>query len=323
MYQIVCNHPNLETPWEAMELIEAEDPSPGPGEVVVDVKVRPINPSDILLLSGRHRLPLTKNNPVGIEGAGMIHAVGPGVDLHVGQMVAIPFGGTWRERMCICAEDAIVVPEGIDIEQASMLSINPVTAAGLLEGVSAGQAIVLNAANSTLGRMILALSARRNIRAIALVRRPEAIVGLEEVGAHAVLIDEGEDIDEQVKAAAGDRKVILALDAVAGMASSRMHRCVSDGGELIIFGLLSSDQVVLPARDVVFRDVTIRGYSRLRVMRSLPSARRAAILEDVAELMRQGVFHSPIARRFALKDAAEAVRVHETEPRAGKTLLVS
>lgn len=324
MYQIVCNEPHSTQPWRALEVIETEAPTPGPGEVVIDVKARPINPADILLLSGRHMVQLTKDNPVGIEGAGMIAEVGPGVELERGQVVAIPFGGTWREKICLPAEEVIALPSGVDMHQAAMLSVNPVTAVGLLEGVKAGETIVLNAANSALGRMILVLCARRNIDAIAIVRRVEAAEGLLELGASAVVVDDGKkEIYDQVKVAAPSKRIIRGLDALAGKGSGRLYRCVSNGGALIVYGLLSSDEVILPARDIVFRDVTICGYSRLRTLRTLTIERRNALWSELAELLQEGVLNSPIAKTFPLLNAAEAVEFHESEEREGKVLLLS
>ena len=300
-----------------------EEPAPACPEagVVVAVAARPINPADLLLLTGRHVFTPTLPAPVGIEGAGRVIAVGAQSRLQVGQLVAIPRGGTWTEQMALLDADVLPLPEGVDMEQAAMICVNPFTAVGLLEGVPAGSTVALNAGTSAVSRLLLGLARRRGLRALAVVRDRKAEAELLALGATAVVVD-GEGLGDRLRAAAG-APIVRALDAVAGAASGRLFEAVADGGELLVYGLLSANTVELPAAPLVFRDVTVRGYSRLRCYAALPAARRAEIGAELVSLVQDGTFVSPVEARYPLAAVAAAVAHHERPGRQGKILLTS
>lgn len=309
------------SPAEAVEVREVETPSPADDEVLIEMIAAPINPADLLILTNRHAYTPQLPAAVGIEGAGRVVALGAGVtEIAAGDLVAIPFGGTWREFMALKARDVLRLPPDIDPLQAAMLSVNPVTAAGLLEGVAAGDWVVQNAANSAVGQLVIRLAARRGIHTINIVRRQELVAELEALGADVVLLGDA-DLPARVKAASSGAPVLCALDAVAGEAAGRLHRSLSDGGELICYGLLNSDQVILQATDVVFRTLTVRGYSRLRILGAMAPERRAEVIGELVELIRAGVLDTPIECIYGLDDVRAAVEHADRPGRRGKILL--
>ncbi|HHN73688.1 MAG TPA: alcohol dehydrogenase [Acidobacteria bacterium] len=304
---------------EAVEVVEVPTPEPGPAQARVRVAVRPIDPADLLLLEGRHLFRPTLPNPIGIEGAGVVEAVGAGSGLAVGDRVALICRGTWCEQLLVTDDDVLQLPEALALDQASMLGVNPFTAAGLLEGLEPGQRVVLNAAGSAVGRMCLALARHRGVQAVAVVRRDRHASALRALGAEAVLVD-GPDLAERLRAIG---PVHRALDAVAGDASGRLLDALEEGSDLVVYGLLGSDRVDLPAATVVFRDVRITGFSRLRVIRAMPAARRAEVSEELAELAVAGVLAAQIEARYALAEVRAALE-HQLRPdRIGKILLTS
>ncbi len=309
-------------PSAAVEVVEDDEPVPGEGEVIVAVAARPINPADLLLLEGRHLFTPSLPAPVGIEGAGVVVAAGPGAGLPVGARVAVPFGGTWTERMAVSAEELIVVPDEVSLEQASMLSVNPFTAAGLLEGLSTGDWLVQNAGGAAVARWVTALAARRGVRTISVVRRVGAEDELLALGAEAVLVG-GPDLADRVRALT-DGGAARALDAVAGEASGRLHACLRDDGELVVYGLLASDQVMLPAAPLIFRGVVVRGFSRLRILQAMSPERRAEIGGELLALIAtDDRFSTTIEARYPLHDVRLALAHHQRPNRRGKVLLMS
>lgn len=304
-----------------VELREVPDPVCPDAGVVVAIEARPINPADLLLLTGRHVFTPTLPAPVGIEGAGRVIEAGPASRLRPGTIVAIPSGGTWSERLAFADDAVLPLPDGVDMEQAAMLCVNPFTAVGLLEGVPEGGTIALNAGNSAVSRLVLALARRRGLHALAVVRNAAVADELIAAGAAAVLED-GPDLSRRLRHAAGG-PILRGLDAVAGAASGRLFDALSDGGELVVYGLLSSDRVDLPAAELVFRDVTVRGYSRLRGYAAMTPERRAEIGAELVGLLEDGEVFSPIEARYGLEDVALAVAQHEQPGRSGKILLLS
>lgn len=308
-------------PAEVVKVVEVEPPRPGPGEVRVAMAAAPINPADELLCTGRHLFRPSLPAPVGIEGAGTVAEAGPGVQgVAVGDRVALPFGGTWSEQLVMRAEDVVVLPREVDLRQASMLSVNPVTAAGLLEGVSAGEWVLQNAAASAVGKLVIRLAARRGIHTVNVVRRESQVEELRALGADVVLVGE-EDLPARVAAAANKAPIRRALDAVAGESSGRLFACVAEGGSLVCYGLLSDDRVILPASGVVFRDVSVRGYTRLRSLRSMPRERLLALYAELAGLLQAGHIETAIEASYPLERVSEALQHAERQGRSGKILI--
>jgi NADPH:quinone reductase-like Zn-dependent oxidoreductase len=306
---------------EALRLVQRDCPPPGPGQVRIRMLARPVNPADLLLLDGRHVYKPLLPAVVGIEGAGLIEAVAEGVSLAPGTLVAVPSGGTWREQMIVPAAAVLALPPDLSIEQAATLSVNPFTASGLLQGLEPGDSVLINAAGSALARILLVLARRRGVQVIALVRSPRHREALLAQGALAVLI-EGPDLEQQWRSA-GLQPVRRALDAVAGAASAWLFERVAEGGDLLIYGLLDSDQVRLPAASLIFRDVRVRGYSRLRALAAMAAAERAALTEELISLVRSGLIETGVAARYPLEQAAEAVEQARRPAGSGKILLLS
>lgn len=321
MKQVECIRIGAE-PWNNVVVVEREPPAVGPGQVRVAVRARPIDPADLLLLEGRHLFRPALPAVVGIEGAGVIVEAAPDAGLAVGTPVAIPSGGTWREEMVVRAESLIPLPPGTDLQAASMLPVNPFTAAGLLDGVAAGAWVVQNAGTSAVARIVTRLANKRGIRTVSVVRSEARSEELLAAGADAVLVD-GAELASRVREVTGGAPVVRALDAVAAEAAGRLFECVSEGGELVCYGLLEGDRVHLPAAQLVFRDVRVRGFSRLRSFSAMELAHRRAIEAELLELFAAGVLESEIEATYPLEEVAAALQ-HQLRPgRRGKIVLVS
>jgi mitochondrial enoyl-[acyl-carrier protein] reductase / trans-2-enoyl-CoA reductase len=310
-----------ENPARGLTLVDEADPACPEEGAVVAMRARPINPADLLILTGRHLFRPELPAFVGIEGAGVVLEAGPRSRLRRGQAVAIPWGGTWVEKMAVHDDQALPLPDGVDLEQAAMFSVNPFTAIGLLEGVPPGATIAVNAATSAVSRLVLALARRRGVAVVAIARDERARDELLSLGAKAVLVD-GPDLTARLLEAASG-PVARALDAVAGDASERLFDAVAEGGTLIVYGLLSSDRVHLPAAGLVFRDVHVTGFSRLRSIRSLPRERRDELTRELVALLSEGAIASAIEARYPLDRVKEAIEHHLRRDRKGKILLVS
>jgi mitochondrial enoyl-[acyl-carrier protein] reductase / trans-2-enoyl-CoA reductase len=314
MKQVMCVRTDADAA-RAVGVFDVDAPVCPTDGVVVAVKARPINPADLLLLNGRHVYSPELPCPVGIEGAGVVVAAGPASRLAVGTLVAIPHGGTWREQIAVRDDGVLALPADVNVEQAAMLCVNPFTVMGMLEGVPAGATIIINAATSAVSALVLAVARRR------VVRDDRSSDRLIAQGATAVLVD-GEDLPERARKAA-PTPIVRALDAVAGSATGRLYACVSDGGDVVVYGLLSSDQVVLPAAPLVFRDVTVRGFSRLRIFASMSPTRRHEITLELVALLADGTLLTEVEARYPLSDVEAAIAHHERPGRRGKILLVS
>jgi NADPH:quinone reductase-like Zn-dependent oxidoreductase len=308
-------------PSDVLELVKLPDPhDPLANEVLVAMEYAPINGSDLLTIRGQYgRLPSLPTG-LGFEGVGRILSVGEEVDdLKVGDRVLLPSSSpSWREKVILPSTGLVPLPHNADPQQLSMLSINPPTAALLLSEyveLKPGDWVIHNAGNSGVGRSVIAFAKDRGLRTVSLVRRQELIDELVAAGGDIVLVD-GAEISARVAQATGNAKVALALDGVGGEAMLSLSSCLSPGGTLVLYSAVSSKPGLASFVDLVFRNVTIRGFWLANpAFRASPKVVEA--IKTGARLMAEGKLHMPVAATYPLVAAKEAIAHAQ---RGGKVL---
>lgn len=312
---------------EVYELVTEEKPRASPGHVVVHMTVMPIQPSDLqpAMWTGIDLKDIT----VGGEGAGVVEEVGEGVTIFsVGQRV-IPimfnryFGGFgfWRDYVEISQVDLIAVPEDISDEQAGQFFINPWLAYGIVQEINVpkGQWLVHNAAGSVAGRLIVQLAKHLGIKTICIVRRDEYKDELKALGADEIINSSTEDVIARVKEITGGKLAYGALDPVAGGTTKVIAACVRSGGECLVYGRLSSNEVTVDLAELI-RKVSVRFFMVDDHGDDLPKRKETA--EAVFRLLRGNVFRLGAGKKFRLEDFAEAIREAQKPGRGSKKVLI-
>jgi NADPH:quinone reductase-like Zn-dependent oxidoreductase len=252
-------------PEEGLRLVEIAEPGdPKPGQVLIRVEYAPINDSDLLVASGLYAVQPKLPSVVGNEGAGRVLAVGDGVQtVKVGDRVVIPRGVfTWAEKVLAPAEEVIVLPPEIDPQQAAMLSINPPAAALLLEefvSLKPGDWIVQNAANSGVGRAVIVFAKQKGLRTINIVRRPELIDELKEIGADIVLLA-GPSTAAEANRATGGALVRLALDGVGGDATGTLLDVVGWDAKIVCYAAPTREPIKVNPLGLVAKRASIHPF---------------------------------------------------------------
>lgn len=319
----VCIH-EFGDPVSVVRVEERGPGAPGKGEVLIEMLAAPINPADINVLEGRYgRLPTLPAVP-GIEGVGVVAEMGEGVvGLAPGRWVKLPAGiGTWREALVAKADDCIVLPDGMDVEQAAMISVNPPTAWRMIEDfveLSPGDWLIQNAANSAVGRCVIAIARRRGVKTLNVVRRKELIEELKSLGADAVVLED-EPYFKDVAAMTGGPKPRLALNAVGGESAGRLMRCLAQGGTMVTYGGMSKQSFAVGAAQMIFSDLRLRGFWVTRWMKEVPRERVIDLFSKIGPLVRDGTLRVAIDSTFPIDKAAEAVARANQGGRSGKVL---
>lgn len=306
-------------PTEVLEVAELPEPSgPVAGEVLVGVEYAPVNMNDLYLIQGLFPVRPSLPSIVGNEGVGRVLAVGDGVaHLKVGDRVLIPlYAFSWRERLVVPATGLFSLPEA-EPQQLAMLGINPPTASLLLDEASdlkPGDWVVQNAANSGVGRSLIAIAKARGIRTINLVRRPELIAELQAIGGDLVVVDEDGALD-RVRAKIGTGRVPLAVDGVTGKSSATIAGALSEHGIFVVYAYMGGGPVVINPFDLIVKRVLVKGFfmNHPDIESKIPAALREAL-----PLVASGAIRVPIAASYPLSSLREAV-LHTQ--RGGKVLL--
>src|SRR5260221_7416595 len=181
-------------PVEGLQYVDIPEPdAPGPNQVLIGIEFSPLNQSDLLLARGIYGVRPALPTVIGNEGVGRVLSVGAGVkNVKVGDRVLAPLSSfTWRERMLASADGLFALPADADPQQLSMLVINPPTAALLLSeyvDLQPGEYVVQNAANSGVGRWVIAFAKTRGRMTVNMVRRPQLVAELEAIGREVIVV---------------------------------------------------------------------------------------------------------------------------------------
>ena len=312
-------------PHEVIEAVELQLPPPGAGQVRVKVLAAPINPSDVLTLTGEYGMLPPLPAIGGNEGVGKIEELGPDVSkLTVGQIVLLPVGsGTWVTHLNAEASKLIALPDA-DPQQLAMLTVNPPTASLLLSqfvDLQPGEWLIQNAANSGVGSYIMQLAKLRGFKTVNVVRRDSAIAATQQDGGDVVLVD-GPDLAKRVREATGSATLRLAIDAVGGAATDHLAACLGEGGVVVNYGMMSGEPCQVSPSAIVFRDISLRGFWLAKWFRSASQADQGKVFGELVQLIASGKLKTRIAATYDVSQIKDAVKAAASGEREGKILVV-
>lgn len=299
---------------------EVQLPEPGPGEVRIRQAAVGLNFVDVYHRTGVY--PLTLPATPGVEGAGVVEAVGPDVaDLRVGQRIAYAgVVGAYADQRILPAWRAVPLPEGLATETAGSCLLRGMTAYMLLQKlylVSAGMTVLIHAGAGGLGSVVTRWAKLLGAEVIATVSTDEKAEMARAHGADHVIVGRDIDLVRRVEEMTGGKGVHLAIDGIGGpmleksIASVRpfgMTACVGQVGGVAPPVPLSALRSNALARPSVMAFATDR------------EAYRPAV-EAVLAVMQRGIIEGP-SRRYALDQAAIAHADLEAGQIVGSALLV-
>ncbi|MBA3767220.1 MAG: zinc-dependent alcohol dehydrogenase family protein [Acidobacteria bacterium] len=314
-------------PADVLRVEDVQQPEPGANQVLVKLRARSINPSDLLTVRGLYgALPKLPATP-GLEGMGEVAAVGEGVkNLRPGQRV-IPLGvqGTWQDYILAPSAQLIPIPDSISDQTAAQFVVNPLTAWIMtIEELTLkpGEWLLQTAAGSTLGRVVLQIARLRGFKTINVVRRREQVEELRTLGADEVICTADEDIVERVKEITGKAGLTKAIDAVGGQTGAAVMQALGRNGVLLVYGLLSMEPMPIDGGRMIFTTTTIRGFWLTEWLRSAAPERQQAVMTEMLRAMATDEIVPPVEAEYKLADVLAAVEHAERPGRSGKVLLV-
>lgn len=221
---------------------------PKKGEVLVRMIARPINPSDLIPITGAYAHRLSLPNIPGYEGVGIVVEVGRDVSPNLIGKRVLPLRGegTWQEYVRVNVEFVVPIPHEIDSMTAAQMYINPITAYVLCINVlqlKVGDIFLVNACNSSIGRIFAQLANVLGFTLIGVIRNQRETESLLSLGATHIIHSETESIYDKVMQLTDGKGAHAAVDCIGGIDGTNLGLSLRPQGQFITIGLLSGKQV--------------------------------------------------------------------------------
>jgi len=311
---------------EVAELVDVPEPAPpGSGQVLIEVEVAPINPSDLLHFEGRYAQPASLPAFAGAGVLGRVARLGTDVQ-HLKPDDRVIVVNTqrraWCDRFVWPAARLIPLPEADPVDLA-LLAANPPTALLMLESfgnLQPGDWVMQNAANSSVGVSLIQIAKMMGLRTVNVVRRPQLVDHLAAFGADVTLVD-SPDLRARVAEAVGGVRIKLGIDAIAGDATRRLANCLGDGGTVVNYGLLSGKPCEVDAADIVFRDVSLKGFWYSRWFSTAEPAAIKDLFARLVGMVQAKTLRVPVEAVYPIENLNDALAHAQREGRSGKVVL--
>ncbi|MBD3787580.1 MAG: quinone oxidoreductase [Sphingomonadales bacterium] len=309
---------------EHFHRIEIEVPPPGPGEITLRQTAIGLNFIDVYFRTGLYPWPVARDLITGAEGAGVIEAVGAGVDLRVDQRVAytVP-NGAYASHRVINAAQAVVIPDEISDDIAAAVMLKGLTVHYLIHHsypVTAGETVLFHAAAGGVGQIAGQWLKALGVRAIGTAGGAAKCAQARAAGYDAVIDYSAEDFATEVMRLTEGAGVAAVYDSVGADTVLKSLEVLKRFGTLVSFGQSSG-----PASDFKITDLA-RGSLRLTRPTLFHHTAEPGWLQrasrDLFGMIAAGKIRIEIGQSFALEDVAEAHRALEGRKTLGSTILL-
>jgi NADPH2:quinone reductase len=317
----------LGEPEDVLQLDEVDPPAPGPGQVVIDVVAAAMNFPDILVCRGQYQekppLPFTP----GIEVAGVISAVGPGVTNVVpGQRVVgspvAPHGGL-SEQTVARAERVFAIPDAMPFEPASGLQVTYKTGVLALHRrahLQPGETLLVHAGAGGVGSAAIQLGLVAGARVIATAGGPDKVEVCRKLGAEVAIDYLTEDFVEIVKEATGGDGADVIYDPVGGDVFERSTKCIAFEGRLLVIGFTSGRFPEVRANHVLVKNYSVVGVHFGLYSRKMPEV-PVEVHDEVVRLYMDGRIDPLVGEVVPMEEAPRALTALGDRSSCGKVVV--
>ncbi|MEM7439224.1 MAG: NAD(P)H-quinone oxidoreductase [Pseudomonadota bacterium] len=311
---------------EVLVPAERDIPEPGHGEILIKVAAAGVNRPDALQRAGSYAPPPGASDLPGLECAGHVAAVGPGVSRwREGDAVcALLPGGGYAEYVTTPADHALSVPTGMGMVEAAGLPETYFTVWSnvfMRGGLQAGEVFLVHGGSSGIGTTAIQLGHAFGARVFATAGSDKKCNVCSQLGAELAINYRDADFAKEVKAATEGRGADLILDMVGGSYIPRNIKTLAMEGRLVQIAFLEAPVAELNFALMMVRRLTITGST----LRPQSVAAKAAIAEElrtqVWPLLDAGRIAPVMDSTFPLSDAAQAHAKMESSQHIGKIIL--
>ena len=324
MKAVVCPEPGDAT---VLRLEEVDDPTPGAGEVLVEVAYAGLNFADVAMRTGLTGMPF----PLvpGLEGSGRVVASGEAVDsIAVGDRVAwCPTAaattlGSYAELIALPVGQVLPLPDDVGLLDGAALALQGLTAHYLMTErapVGPGSAVLVHAAAGGTGRLVVQWAVHLGATVFATVSTAAKAASASAAGAHHVIRYDEVDFADEVLRLTDGVGVDYVVDGVAGPAFRDDLRALADRGVVCVFGIAGGLPDTFSPMELFPRSLTVTSGSLTNFMRDRTEVLRKA--DDLWTARREGWLLPAIDSVRPLSQAADAQVALESRASTGKLVL--
>ena len=309
---------------EALRYEDVPEPAPGAGQAAVKLGACGVNYIDVYFRTGQYKAPLPLT--VGLEGAGTVTAVAPGVKaVTVGDRVAwTGVAGSYAQMNVVPADRLVKLPDGLSFKDGAAAMLQGMTAHYLVTStypLKPGDACLVHAAAGGVGLLLCQMAKMRGATVIGTVSTDDKAALASTAGADHVIVYTKQDFVAEVKRITGGAGVHVVYDGVGATTFDKGFTCLRPRGLMALFGQASGpvpplDLGVLNTGGSLF--VTRPSLNHHIATREELQARAG----DVLGWLRDGKLALRLEHQFPLAEAAEAHRALEGRKTTGKILLI-
>lgn len=312
---------------EPAELRVAEAPEPAlrPGAVAVDVRAAGCNFFDILMCQGRYQVKPQLPFVPGAELAGVVTAVGEGVEgFAVGDRVLASCGlGAFAERAVVGAGAAWRLPDAMSFEEGAALPIvYPTSHAALVlrARLQAGETLLVHAAAGGVGVAAVQIGKALGARVLATAGGAEKLQVARKAGADVAIDYRQEDFVARVMEETGGRGADVIYDSVGGEVFDRSLKCIAWNGRLLVIGFAGGTIPQVRANRILLKNIAVVGL-HWGAYASHEPERVPETFAALFDLYDRGKIRPVIFRAYPLEEAAEALVALGSRKTWGKVVL--
>ncbi len=312
-------------PQKVLQVRERPIPHVKDGEIRVRVKACPINPSDEMFVRGQYKWKPEFPQVAGLEGAGVVDAVGSGVMMEVGTPVFFRMKGTWAEYVTGPVSQFSQAPLGVSFDVLCQLSLNPATAWALLHeaDLSAGKWLLLTGGASSVNRLIIQMASKRSIKTICLTRKADSGEILRSLGADLVIQVPSDGVVDRVMTITGTHGVHACFDSVGGSLGDTLCKCMTNGGTVYVFGRMAAENdLIFNNAITIFRHLTIKGFGIDNWLMQIAGTVKRRMHAEIADMAASNQLPLTPWVKHPLTEIVAAIRDSVSVQARGKVLLV-
>src|SRR3954470_14593591 len=311
---------------EALVLTDLPDPTPGPGEVVIEMTATAVNRADTMQRQGLYPPPPGASDVLGLECSGVVAAAGRDVEGWApgDEVCALLAGGGYAEKVLVPAGQVMPVPAGVDVVTAGALPEVACTVWSnvfMIAALQRDETLLVHGGAGGIGTFAIQLAHALGARVVTTAGSPEKLEVCRSLGADVTVNYKEQDFVEEVKAATDGAGADVILDNMGAKYLPRNVDALALEGRLVVIGMQGGSKGELDLGLLMRK----RGAVIATSLRARPPAEKASICASVVEhvwpLVSDGSVRTLVHTTLPLDKAGEAHRIMEAGDHTGKIVL--